>query len=206
MKQDDYFKKFRNLKSREQGELCIDRVVNILWSDPYAHFHQLHFCLQERGMACNKAFPVGNAIEGSDFFIADGIRIFYSGQQPELIPEEHFDICVVSRCHGEPANTTHATAVSQELFPYTEHAEYTVYRDCCHGESVKIANQFNISHAVSDAIAYNLLAEMVIDMLNNDYSYIELGTDFKKAAELAAERKDDKKSEIYQWFEKNKLK
>jgi len=197
----DYFQKFRDIGRIDQQDLPVHRRVEILWADPYGHFDHLSFHLDKLGFP---TFGYRQATPGIEFEIVKGVTLFYSGQNPDLIPKREFDLCLISRTHGGTSDLR--TAVAGELFPYSQKAEFTVYRDCCHGEAAEMARQLGGSHPVSTQISYELLAEMVVDLLRGETDYIDFGTDFKKAEELAETRNHSRKKDLYIAFEKDKLK
>lgn len=193
----DFFQKFKDVEEQKVRQPK-PRTANILWSDPYGHFHCLLDCLKMDG-EYRKSRP------GLDFMLTDNVRIFYTGMNENLIPNEDFDICVTSRSHRE-GNSQLENAVRAEVLPYSQHATYTLYRDCCHGKAGNIASDLGVSHPVSTAICFELLAEMVKDIQKGEERYLKLGTDFAKAAELALQSGDMRKHELYLKFEENKRK
>jgi len=189
----NYFDKFREMEKTE--DLTIEPQVNILWADPYGHILNFYQLLKKRGI---------EGYEHEEPVTQMGpVRVFYCGRNANLIPDEAFDICWVSRCHEQGGGRNIANAVKDELFPFKNHAEYTIYSDCCHGEGAREASRQGTSHAVSDSISYRLMAEMCLDLIQLNTTYIECGLDFARAAQLAT---DPRKVKLYTEFEEKKLK
>lgn len=193
---DDFFKRFKEIEEQKIREPK-PRIVNILWSDPYGHFSHL---LDRLG---TKGTYVYND-PGVEFMMTDNVRIFYTGTNPELIPNEDFDICVTRRAHREGMETDIKDAVRAEVLPFSEHAKYTVYGDCCHGKGMRLAEMFGVTHPVSESICLEVLAEMIHDLIKGDDTYINFGTRFAEAAYLALQRGDKRKHELYQKFDRDK--
>ena len=213
-RQNDFYRKFEGMKPEDRKELETEKGakigsrVRIMWADPFFHFPHLIYSLEERvgNLECKTVLDVGGKGEpGSIFELSweeEGrrhvVEVFRAGTDPSLIPEgESYDICLVSK--------THEKRVYDELFPFTDFADYTLYRDCCHGKGVREAAALGATHAVSDVIGYSLLAEMAVDIARNEYEYLSWFTDFAKAAEIAKQRGDKRKEELYAEFERRKM-
>ncbi len=200
----DYFKKFEKLEAGEQKELDVEARVRVLWVDPFGHWtvpwditrgmddikveeepKDVHYLL--KGTLDSKACTVeiDRIILGQD------------------VPEEDYDLCITSMFHGAYSKFE---SVRKALEPYLGIAKYTVYRNCCHKEGRQLAEIFSPSHmAVSLDIGYSMAREIVIDLLLGEKAYIDCGTDFAKAAEIAKQRGDQRREELYKRFEEMRV-
>jgi len=199
MKPEEFFGKFQGMEPDEQKELDVEAIVRVLWVDPFRH--------RTTPWEITKGLENRKYVEEDPKYLMKGtfdskectveIERITPGQ---IVSEGEFDLCITSMTHDKIISD--AECIRKVLEPYVNRAAYTVYRNCCHKKGREAAMQFNPSHPVCLEIGYEIAREIVIDLLMGEKAYIACGTDFAKAAEIAKQRGDQRREEIYTRFER----